>query len=642
MPCMVCNEDVTNNDFKKCVRCSKSYHTLCIDFSHADTQGQEPSINWTCPQCLSKQPRSDNSNIPVRPSTPTSMADVTFNVTRRKMTQSRLDTLQLDPSTESLRSDIREIIREEMRNALQDTIGEIKVSISANLKEINDQISAFKDSMNFLSDEFDKLKQDNITYRNEIKQLKKENEMLHYDLSEVKGKFINLDQLSRASNIEIQCVPEYKSENVINIVKQIGRTYTGTEFLHVALSSQSIGTQEDLHIIVVYIPPDISSIPLHLNSIGQAITDTLALIGNHNFILIGDFNLPCLTWIDEGFSISSNCSLQMRTAAASLADDLNILGFSQYNLITNTNNRILDLCFSTVPLTVSRCDDPLLPEDSHHPALDIMTTELFLFPLEETHVIRRNYYKGDYKELNKYFNKIDWIDKLSVNSVDVAIKSFYNEVKLGVDSFIPLIDKSKSHKYPVWYSRSLIKIIREKTKVHKRWKKYGNPRDYYEFTLLRSRQRNVEASSFKHHIAQTEKAISYSPKAFWAYVKGKRGGSQYPKTMTLSNMTLETGPDICTAFNNYFHSVFVSLSTPTAAATNTPNVVNGSADVICNLDITIDTVLKALRIINKTISLSMYPNVNALALPVPNTQLSILMVLIAVRSKGLMWSEILV
>ncbi|KAF9424282.1 hypothetical protein HW555_000675 [Spodoptera exigua] len=224
MPCMVCNEDVTNNDFKKCVRCSKSYHTLCIDFSHADTQGQEPSINWTCPQCLSKQPRSDNSNIPVRPSTPTSMADVTFNVTRRKMTQSRLDTLQLDPSTESLRSDIREIIREEMRNALQDTIGEIKVSISANLKEINDQISAFKDSMNFLSDEFDKLKQDNITYRNEIKQLKKENEMLHYDLSEVKGKFINLDQLSRASNIEIQCVPEYKSENVINIVKQIGRT----------------------------------------------------------------------------------------------------------------------------------------------------------------------------------------------------------------------------------------------------------------------------------------------------------------------------------------------------------------------------------------------------------------------------------
>ncbi|KAL4712081.1 hypothetical protein ACJJTC_005317 [Scirpophaga incertulas] len=33
-----------------------------------------------------------------------------------------------------------------------------------------------------------------------------------------------LDQLSRASNLEIQCVPESNSENVIKLVEQLGRT----------------------------------------------------------------------------------------------------------------------------------------------------------------------------------------------------------------------------------------------------------------------------------------------------------------------------------------------------------------------------------------------------------------------------------
>lgn len=226
LSCVACNTDITDNDFIKCVRCIKSYHLLCVGLSYANIQDQEPANNWVCPQCLSKQPMSDNSNLPVRPSTPTSMADITFIATRRKppSTQTRPDALQPSgQSMESLRSEIRDIIRKEMRSALRDT-GEFKVSISASLKEINEHITAFKDPMSFLSEEFDQLKRDNLTYRNEINQLRKENEELRQDMSEIKGKLIQIDQLSRASNIEIQCVPEHKSENVINIIKQIGRT----------------------------------------------------------------------------------------------------------------------------------------------------------------------------------------------------------------------------------------------------------------------------------------------------------------------------------------------------------------------------------------------------------------------------------
>ncbi|KAF9810643.1 hypothetical protein SFRURICE_021096 [Spodoptera frugiperda] len=343
--------------------------------------------------------------------------------------------------------------------------------------------------------------------------------------------------------------------------------------LHVSLSSRSVGTRDDLHIILVYMPPDVSSIPDRLTYIGQALTDTMSVNS--------DFNLPCLTWSGDGYSVLNNCPLQIRTAAASFADEISVLGLSQHNLITNTNDRILDLCFSTTPLLVSKSDDPLLLEDSHHPALVITATEIFLTPLKEMYIPRRNYYKGDYEELNKYFNMIDWDDKLAVESVDTAVNVFYAEVKLGVERFIPLVKKPKNPKYPVWYSRALIKIIREKIKLHRKWKKYGNPRDYYEFALLRSRQHELEASSFKSYITHTEKAISHSPKTFWTYVKGRRGGSQYPKTMTLNEETYESGNEICTAFNKYFHSVFTSPST--SSVTATPDEVTGSDNVMSNL-----------------------------------------------------------
>ncbi|CAG9790212.1 unnamed protein product [Diatraea saccharalis] len=46
---------------------------------------QDALLNWVCPTCMIKQPKGNNSESVARPSTPTTMAEISFNsVTRRK------------------------------------------------------------------------------------------------------------------------------------------------------------------------------------------------------------------------------------------------------------------------------------------------------------------------------------------------------------------------------------------------------------------------------------------------------------------------------------------------------------------------------------------------------------------------------
>ncbi|XP_022827102.1 uncharacterized protein LOC111365111 [Spodoptera litura] len=225
MNCEACNTDIKNDDNVKCVRCKKQYHTLCVIFSQEDVKDKQTSNNWLCPHCRSKQPRGDNSGTPVRPSTPTSTADITFNVTRRKIGQTRPEPPQYTGlSAETWRTEIREIIREELRDALREAVGALTSGLVANLNEMKEEINEFKLSMNFINGEFEKLKYECNIHRNEMSHMRKQDEALHLELVDTKRKYEQIDYLLRANNLEIQCIPEKKSENLISIVKQLGRT----------------------------------------------------------------------------------------------------------------------------------------------------------------------------------------------------------------------------------------------------------------------------------------------------------------------------------------------------------------------------------------------------------------------------------
>ena len=365
------------------------------------------------------------------------------------------------------------------------------------------------------------------------------------------------------------------------------------ECVCLTLPARILGTLYNLNIILSYMPPDSNKLPSYLS---EYYTNLKSLYDKHPsdyYLLVGDFNIPCLQWNPDGWSRSHLGGTLLQDSACGLAEDLCILGLNQYNFLSNCSGNVLDLCFCNLPLIVNE-SEPLTNIDRFHPPLLINIMDLYTKPLIEHKISRYNFRNCNYESINSHFNNIDWDHLfLSTDSVDDAVKAFYDELDQCFSSLIPLVYHENKH-YPIWYSRSLIKIIRKKGKVHRKWKKYSNPRDYDEFRLLRERQRRVQSQCFDNFIRNAEENIKKSPKYFWKFVKSKKGGSNYPRLFTINGNNYTNGQDICTAFNDFFESVFTISSLP--------DVVNYSLNDDRNCTDTISEIVISKDMVHKHLS----------------------------------------
>lgn len=372
------------------------------------------------------------------------------------------------------------------------------------------------------------------------------------------------------------------------------------ESVCVSVPARVLNSSVDLHVVLIYVPPDKYQLAARLNSVQASLAHIIDLFPSDNFLVIGDFNTSCIQWKTDRYSVISNNLVEIQNAAVSLMDELTFLGFTQYNYIPNSCNNILDLCFCGLPLSVVCCSDPLSKVDVFHPPLTIEILDISLKPLRECHQPKYNFRKCNYDRINEYLYNLDWRDILNTETVDEAVDVFYNTISESLALFVPLSARStNSHRYPNWYSPALIKIIREKLKVHKRWKKFGNPRDYDEFSLLRVRQKCVQNKCFEHFTRNSERNIKYSPKLFWKYVKSKRGGSNYPHSFTLGNLQVTNGQNICTAFNSFFKSVY---GHPISHQNNDlmTSCYYSSNDSLSRIDVTAEMVFKLLTSLDKS------------------------------------------
>lgn len=372
------------------------------------------------------------------------------------------------------------------------------------------------------------------------------------------------------------------------------------EAVCLTIFSRTLGANANLNIILSYMSPDseyLSTFIMNYYSYFKQIYDNNS---DDYYLLVGDFNLPCLRWDSEGWTVAHIGSTVLQNTACNFVEDLSIMGLNQFNFIHNRCNNILDLCFSNLNLSVTSTN-PLTKIDSLHPPLFIEMTDIYTKPLCENKITRFNFYKGNYSEINKHLLNINWDQLfLSTTSVDDAVDIFYNKIHECAQLYIPVTLHKNNH-YPKWYSRSLIKIIREKSRIHKKWKKYHNPRDYDEFKILRTRQHLIQKQCFDVFTRNAESIIKTNPKYFWTYVKSKRGGSSYPRHFTLGSSNYTDGQEICSAFNTFFESVFTknsSISPAYAESLSNDHVLFN--DSISDVLITQDMVQKYLCRLDKS------------------------------------------
>lgn len=182
---------------------------------------------------------------------------------------------------------------------------------------------------------------------------------------------------------------------------------------------------------------------------------------NDSFLILGDFNMPNLTWFrqpGESYMYPTNISGWHQI---NFFDNLKFCNVEQYNHLKNFNGRHLDLVFSNCEVTVEASSDPLVNVDPNHPALIVTTSFTDLKPLTTIPRIKYLYEKANYSAINYELSKIDWHKTISSNHIDVAIEIFYHTLYNLRDSYVPTKILKINRKHPPWYNPSLIKLLKK-------------------------------------------------------------------------------------------------------------------------------------------------------------------------------------
>jgi hypothetical protein len=253
-----------------------------------------------------------------------------------------------------------------------------------------------------------------------------------------------------------------------------------------------LGDGRSVHVCCVYLPPG-GGHTERVNSHMNMAEGVCAEYDDDVIVFVGDYNLPHLVWeLDDERKprIKSHTNSSVNII---FLDFLALTGVKQYNFIHNSHNKLLDLVLSNRQCLVGSPDSCWVCPDPYHPPLEItIETQKINFEVIKNSSRRVVLYnKADYSKIKNDISSHNWIEEFSSLSTDECVDRFYLILNNIIHKNIPSRVVRAGETYPCWYSSALIKVIKEKSVYHKKWKRYKNKLDYLSFSLLRNRQKRL-------------------------------------------------------------------------------------------------------------------------------------------------------
>lgn len=332
--------------------------------------------------------------------------------------------------------------------------------------------------------------------------------------------------------------------------------------------------RQSWNICAVYIPPPLCHdyVDAFLSKFTTTMNNYIA--SSSSTILVGDFNLSNIVWEYDKKINSCVHSASNSLIENAFVDEMLFNNLVQCNHIRNANNRTLDLFLTNTPDRIKIFENmtPLTSMDPHHPALEIN------FHIPNTHrTLKRNripvlnYKKSNYEAINEAISSTDWSEVWKeATDLNEMVNTFYSIILPIIHTYTPY-HTPHSEKYPVWFSGPLIKCAKEKLKYHKKYKKYGNPRDKVTVDILRKRYDIMLKKCYKSFKDNSAKIIQTQPKRIWSFINShKRSSSSLPNEISLGDKIAAGGQEIADLFSEYFQSVY-NMANSTLAQTSTVN-----------------------------------------------------------------------
>jgi hypothetical protein len=284
--------------------------------------------------------------------------------------------------------------------------------------------------------------------------------------------------------------------------------------------------------------------------------EVLDYLYEHDVLFIGDFNVP-------NYINNNGCRIDSKNEL--LLNFCSILNLKQFNYITNCDNRCLDLILSSFDCSVMLDSAPLLIGSALHPPLFCICSlkspcrKFFKSSKSCRGEERFNFRKANLLGLYDCIANCDWSFLHAVNDVNVAVGLFYEKLYDMFRQFVPLNRANSSH-YPVWYTTDIIRKLKHKFKVFKKYKKTKSRSTLIEFRTLRRDLKISNNAAYHEYISTVEQQLTHDPRCFWSFVNHKRKSSTIPSVMQLDEVEYSTPHTIANAFLSHFEKNFSSPS----------------------------------------------------------------------------------
>ncbi|KAF9407451.1 hypothetical protein HW555_012529 [Spodoptera exigua] len=215
-----CVNDLEEEHFLKCSKCRKAFHYVCLSIE-ANSVSVDQQKKWICPACVILTPKPKVSDhTPIR----------NVCATRGNKRQALNSPPQTSPESPINREYISKTIEEVMAKHMDDLLLKINrtvtETINRELKPIREEILQMSASLSFLNQSYEEIVKEHKEAKQYIKDLQSDNLKLKTSVNDLTSRINQLEQSARSANIELQCVPEKKNENLYQIVTKLGRDKT--------------------------------------------------------------------------------------------------------------------------------------------------------------------------------------------------------------------------------------------------------------------------------------------------------------------------------------------------------------------------------------------------------------------------------
>lgn len=309
----------------------------------------------------------------------------------------------------------------------------------------------------------------------------------------------------------------------------------------------------NVHVCVVYVPPG-SPDNVYMKWFTKVESIISALTGIT--LIVGDLNM-------------NSATLHVKHYYSYF---LSVCGLNEMNGVLNAFGSKLDVVLVSDHVTsvaVSKAvGGGLVPRtDAYHPPLDINIELGGEFRQKRISgngsnganvKMNWNFSKGNFGMFYDMMSGTAWDRVLSAQDVDEAVAIFYDILYDIFNKCFPKKERTKNNLdcYPVWFTAQLIRDIRLKSVLHRKWKATGDANVYLEFSRLRAKVKLQLRQVYRDYIDRVTVNVKQNPKAFWRHIDDLRGPVGLETRVKVGDEMLE-GIDAANAFADYFSSMFL-------------------------------------------------------------------------------------